>query len=184
MATTKAHKWWIVLLISLIILALSIWVMVKPAEAFAGLVILFAWSIMLSGWLNVFFSIQNRKSLDSWLWFLFLGILEIILSIGLFLQPHITALALIVYVGFWLTFKAVLNITYSVEIKKIGFKDWWIIMLGGILTLIFTFLMIINPVFGALTITYLTGISLMLTGLFGIFLSFKLRKIESFLSIN
>ena len=183
MATTKAHNWWLVFLISLIILVLSVWVMVKPVEAFAGLVLLFAWSIMVSGWLNVIFAIQNRKSLDSWLWFLFLGILEIVLSIGLFLQPHITALALIVYVGFWLIFKAVMNITYSVEIKKIGFKDWWIVLLGGILTLIFAFLMIINPVFGALTVTYLTGISLMLAGLFGVFLSFKLRRIEKFLSM-
>ena len=183
MANVKARKWWIILLISILITALAIWVFIKPVEAFAGLALLFAWSIMVSGWLNVLFSLHNRKSLDSWLWFLFLGILEIVLSIGLFLQPHISALSLIVYVGFWLTFKAVMNIAYSLEVKKIGFRDWWIVLVGGILTLIFSFMMIINPVFGALTVTYLTGLTLLFTGLFGLFLSFKLKRIESFLSI-
>ncbi len=182
MTTTKAHQWWLILLISLIILVLSVWVMVEPVQAFAGLALVFAWFIMLSGLLNVIFALQNTKYLDSWLWFLFLGIVEIVLSVGLFLQPHISALALILYVGFWITFKAIMSITYSIEIKNIGFRDWWIILLGGILTLIFAFLMIINPVFGALTVTYLTGISLMIAGLFGVFLSFKLRRIEKFLS--
>ena len=65
MTTTKAHQWWLILLISLIILVLSVWVMVEPVQAFAGLALVFAWFIMLSGLLNVIFALQNTKYLDS-----------------------------------------------------------------------------------------------------------------------
>ncbi len=179
MATTKVKNWWLVLLLSVLITVLAIVVMLKPAEAYVALVFYFAFMTMFSGFFNFFFALNNRKNLDSWGWFLFLGILEIVLGIALFLQPHITALVLILYVGFWLTFKAVLSIGYSFELKKLGFRDWWLNLLGGIITLIFSFMMIINPVFGALSVVYLTGITLLLTGIFGIYLSFQLKNLET-----
>ncbi len=183
MATKKANQWWLIFTLSLLITVLSVFIMLKPASAFVGLALFFAWSMMFSGVFNFIFAIRNVKTLDSWWWFLILGLLEIVISVALFIQPQISGLALILYVGFWLTFRAIMSISYSFELKKIGFKDWWLNLIGGIITLIFTFMMIANPVFGAISVVYLTGISLLLSGLFGMYLSFKLKKIESFLQI-
>ncbi len=178
MVTTKARQWWLILLLSILLVALSIFVMLRPAEAFVGLALFFAWSIMFSGFFNLFFALRNTKTLESWWWFLILGILEIIISVILFLKPAVSAMALIIYVGFWLTFKAVMTINYSFELKKLGFKDWWINLIGAIITLTLAFFMVASPIFGALSVVYLTGFSVLFTGLFGIFLAFKLKSIE------
>ncbi len=182
MAQQKTKNWWLILVLSLLIALVGIWIMVKPAAGFLALTLYFAFTIMFSGFFNFFFALYNRKILDTWAWFLVLGILEIVISIPLFLHLQLSALALIIYVALWLTFKASMATVYSFELKKLGFKDWWLNLIGGILTIIFAFLMILNPIFGAISIVYLTGITLLLAGSFGAYLSFQLKKVEDLMS--
>ncbi len=179
----KAHWWWSVLILSILFTVVAIWIMLQPGVAFVSLTLLFTATILVSGILNLIFAIRNRKSLHSWGWFLFLGLLDLVLGIALALQPHIAAIALILYMGMWLTFKGMLSITYSFEIKKLGFKDWWWQLIGGIITVIFAFFMVINPVFGLLSVVYLTGLSMLSIGIFGIYLSFQLKKVEDMIPL-
>jgi uncharacterized membrane protein HdeD (DUF308 family) len=178
MATTKAHQWWWLLILSILILILGFVVLFNPLTSFVALSIFFTWTILFSGFFNLFFALRNVKTMDSWIWFLLLGILEIVISIALFLQPHISQLALILYVAFWLTFKGVMSLSYSFELKKFGFKDWWVILLGGIATLILAFLMLIRPIFSVIAVVYLAGFSLLTAGTFGIWLSLQLKNLE------
>lgn len=52
-------------------------------------------------------------------------------------------------------------------------------MVISVLSLLFAFLMLTNPVFGGMSIVFWTGITLISVGLFNIFLSFKLKKLNS-----
>ncbi len=179
MKTTKAKHWWLPFLISLFLIIVGVWVFFKPTEAFISLAYLFLASLLISGAFNISFALFNIKNIETWWWFLIMGVLELAVGITMLFRPAATALGLILYVGFWLAFKAMMTINYSFELKKLGFKDWWLNLVGAVITLIFSFLMVMDPEFGMWGVIFLTGTTFVLTGVFGTYLALQLKNFEN-----
>jgi len=53
---------------------------------------------------------------------------------------------------------------------------WWLPLVSGILIFIFSFLILINPLMGALSVVYLTAIPLMIYGAMAIYFGLKIRQ--------
>ncbi len=171
-------KWWIPFLIGILMVAVSIVFLTHTVETFIGLSILFAFSIFVSGGSYMAFALSNRKVLESWGWYLFLGILEMLIGVALLFQPHISMEAFILFIGFWLTFYALHIIHYAFILKNINFSSWWLQLILGLFILIFGFLTIINPIIGIFSIVYFTAFPIMMIGIAAIALGWKLKEFE------
>ncbi len=173
------RNWWVLLLLGILFFGTGIWVLLEPAGAYITLAILFAVILLVSGLFQTFFSVINRSSVKGWGWMLFMGLLELVLGIYLVGNFAVTLVVLELFVGFWMMFRAIDLIFYFPKMKEmqIPYRGW--VLALAILLLIFSFMILANPLFGAFYIVLWTSFSLMTAGITYILLAFRLRHINT-----
>lgn len=172
------NHWYVLLIVGLLYIALGIWVFMTPLSSYLALAILFSVSFLVSGISEIVFSISNRKELDSWGWKLASGMLTTVVGMILIASPLLTMTTLPLYVGFVVLFRSIMAISFSIELRSYGVKPWGWLLLTGILGLIFSYILLWNPVFAGLTLVYWTALALITLGIFSIYFSLQLNKIR------
>lgn len=170
--------WYIPLLVGLFFIIVSIVAFTSPAGSLLTLSILFAFSFLFGGLSEVIFSIVNRHQLENWGWSLAFGIITFIVGTSLLMHPGLSITVLAFYVGFIIMFRSVASISYALDLKRYGSKNWGLLLVMGILGTIFSFILIWNPLFAGAYIVILVALSFLFAGLFSVFLAFQLRKIH------
>lgn len=176
---TRLKNWWLFLVLGVLMLIGGFWVISTPVASYVALAWLFGVLVLADGIFLLIVSLSNTSQMKGWGWYLAAGIMELVIGFYLVGNPEISMAVLPFVVGFWLLFRGISAIASSIDAKDAGTKGWgWILTLGILLTII-AFMMIFNPVFGALNIVFLTSFALIFLGITYIFLSFKLKKIKS-----
>ena len=135
-------------------------------------------SFLFSGLSEVFFSIAYRNTLPNWGWSLAFGILTTIIGFSLVIHPGSSISVLAFYIGFLLLFRSIASISFALDVKKYGSKNWGSLLAFGILGALASLFLIWNPLFTGIGLTILMAVSILLAGLFSIFLALQLRKIH------
>lgn len=175
----KAVKhWYLHLIIGIVLILTGIWTFSRPVQSYFALTLIFSISFLVSGIMEMVFAISNRKIVGNWGWTLALGILTTIFGVLLISNPAIPALALPLYIGFMLLFHSIWAIASAIDIKDYGITGWGTLLFIGILGAIFSFFLIWKPAFGGMTIIIWTGLALISSGVFNLFLSVKMRKVH------
>lgn len=172
-------NWWLFLIAGIILIIGAVFVIRTPLESYVGLAWLFSILVLVNGISYTFFSVSNHKELEGWGWYLAGGIFEILLGFVLIYYPEISIITLPFVVGFWLLFRGVSIIASSLDLKDYGILDWGWLMLFGVFLTAIAFFMILNPLFGAFNVVYLTFLALLFLGVSHILLAFKLKKNKS-----
>ena len=170
--------WYIPLLVGLLFVIISIVVFRSPLGSLITLAMLFSISFILGGVSEIIFSIVNRKGMHNWGWSLVFGIITLIVGLLLLSNPALSILSLSFYIGFIMMFRSVSAISFAIDLKKFGSKNWIGLLILGILGAIFSILLIWNPVFAGMSVVVLVALSFLFAGLFSIFFSFQLRKLH------
>lgn len=93
-----------------------------------------------------------------------MGIVLVLLGLWICTQPHIVLSIIPVVVGIIVLIHGLMDIQYTLDIKKTGNTKWWIAMIAAIITLVVGLLLIFNP-FTAYEITMiLLGIAMLYDG--------------------
>lgn len=93
-----------------------------------------------------------------------MGIVLVLLGIWICTQPHIVLSIIPVVVGIIVLIHGLVDIQYTLDIKKAGSTKWWIALIAAILTLVVGLLLVFNP-FTAYEITMvLLGIAMLYDG--------------------
>ena len=174
----SVKHWYIPLIVGILFVILSFAVFTSPLSSLLALSIFFALSFMFGGLSEVFFSIANRNTLPNWGWSLAFGILTTIVGFSLVVQPGLSISVMAFYVGFLLLFRSVASISFALDVKKYGSKNWGSLLIFGILGALASLFLIWNPLFTGIGLTVLMAVSILFAGLFSIFLAFQLRKIH------
>ena len=161
--------WYIPLLVGLLFVVISIVVFTSPLTSLLTLSIFFALSFLFGGLSEIVFSIANRNRLDNWGWSLVFGIITFIIGTSLIMHPALSISVLAFYVGFLLLFRSISSISFALDIKKYGSKNWGAMLIFGILGAIVSFILIWNPVFAGMSVVVLVALSFLFAGLFSIF---------------
>ncbi|HBH22923.1 MAG TPA: hypothetical protein DDY13_05810 [Cytophagales bacterium] len=177
--TNTVKHWYIPLIVGLIFIGIGIYTLISPLESYLALSIIFSLSFLFSGLAEIIFSISNRNEIDNWGWTLAFGILTFLLGVLLIVNPAISMTTLPLYVGFIVLFRSIMGISYALELKNYGVLDWGNLMAVGILGVLFSLILIWNPVFAGYSIVLWTGLALIAGGVFSIYLSLKLKKIKN-----
>ena len=175
-------NWWVFLIIGVLLLMSSFWLFSTPVESFIGLAGLFSALIFVTGLFQVFFALTNKDDMDNFGLYLAGGVLDILIGFILLKYPGMTVVLFSMFIGFWLLFRGFNLTSVSFKMKGAGDKNWGLILVFGILTVLFAMMSIINPLIGASYLVYTLAFAILLVGIGNIALSLRLRKVKSAVS--
>ena len=174
--------WRLILIKGIILVILSFIIFGHPVGALLGLTLYIGIALNLTGLLLIVSALSNRKADDQWGLKLTEGIFDVLFAFILLSNPAITAAVFPFLVGFWMIFYGIMLFTGSFTAKKGGDSSWWINLVGGILTVIFGYIIMTNLLTGVIVISFLIGSGFMLFGLMNIFMAFRMKKMNTVLN--
>jgi len=172
-------NWWLFVILGILLIAAGIYVMTVPVESYITISIFLSIMVLVNGIFDIIFAISNRQLLKGWGWYLSGGILQVILGYVLMNHPGITMLVLPLILGFWLMFGAVKIISGAFDLKSYSIKGWGWVLALGVLQMLFSFLVIADPIFGSGTIVILTSLAIISYGVANITFGLQLRKVKN-----
>ena len=167
---------WLISTAGVLLLGLGIWVIVCPFESYLSMALILAAVILVTGILEILFSVLNFKSIEDWGWILLSGLIDFAVGGYLLLYPLITMAVLPVVIGLWLLFRSFSTILSGLELRRYKVPHWGWYLVAGLLLIILSLAILTNPIFGIINLVYFTGVSLIWAGIFRISLGFKLPK--------
>lgn len=176
--TNTVKNWYIPLIVGIIFIAAGIFAFTAPEATYLTLSLLFSASFLVAGFFEVVFSIANRKSMANWGWTLIFGLVTFFFGFVMTLQPEFSMLTLAIFVGFTLLFRSIAAISFAIDIKNYGVSQWGFLLVLGILGIIFSIILLVNPAFAGATIVTWTGITFIVGGFTSIVLSLRLKKVK------
>ncbi len=162
------------ILTSIIFIAFGVFLLSRPDTTLKiisytlGIVIILLGSISF----GKFFS-SKREHMD---FNLIYGILSIIMGLIIILNPTALATLIPFVLGFWILINSIIKIQYSLDLKKYDNRAWIPTFTIGLLTLVWGLILIFNPFAGAMAITQMIGIFIIVYSILDIVESFILHK--------
>ena len=180
METTETYSsnnryWWLMLIIGILSILCGIWVFRNPVESYFALAVYFSIMFILYGIGEIVNAFAGQRY-RNWGWGLAVGILDLVIGFILLGNPAWAADLLPYVVGFILMFVGIGFIGQSSQMQSFRIPNWGWVLTGGILTLIFAFLIIFHPLFGIFNIIVWTGLAFIFGGISAIFYSFSLKN--------
>lgn len=156
------------LVISILLLILSIFLMLKPLSSINVIVRLFASIIAIDGIIHIVSYFKTPQELKI-LSFEFLeGIVEIIGGgLTIFFPQWISAMFPII-IGMWIILSSVIKFQLALNLKNVEGSNWLMLLILSIITTILGVLIVFNPIISTITITAICGIILFATELINV----------------
>jgi uncharacterized membrane protein HdeD (DUF308 family) len=167
-----ARHWWALALRGVFAVLFGLLTFLIPGITLFPLVLLFGAYAILDG----IFDIISAVRAPGRHWPLVLeGVVGIIIGILTFIWPGITTMVLLYLIAFWAIFTGILEIVAGIRLREVIANEWLLILMG-VLSVLFGFLILIFPGAGALAIIIWIGAYSLLFGIMLIALAFLLRR--------
>jgi uncharacterized membrane protein HdeD (DUF308 family) len=170
-----SRNWWLLLLRGLAAITFGVLVWVQPGISLAALVLLFGAYSMADGIFATWTAIAGRTDHGYWWVLLLEGLLGIGVGALTFVAPGITALALLFYIAIWAIATGVLEIVAAIRLRK-EIKNEWLLILAGLASVLFGFVLAAQPGAGALALLWLIACYAVVFGVLLVILAFKTRR--------
>ncbi len=172
------RNWWAVLLRGIFAVLFGILAFRAPVITLAALVTLFGIYALVDGLVALFAAIGGWSYReDRWLLVLE-GLIGLGAAFATLFSTALTAMALMFFIAAWALSTGILKIVAAIRLRKEISGEFWM-ALSGIASVVFAFLVMMNPVAGALTMVWLIGWYAIFMGAMLIMLSFKLRSFRT-----
>jgi len=169
-----AQHWWAVGLRGILAIIFGLICLLTPGIAVGALVLLFAAYMFVDGAFAIISGIRAARSGEQWGLLILEGIVDLAAGILAVVWPAITLVALVWIVAIWAIVSGALMLGAAVSLN-IDYGRWWL-ALGGIASLIFGILLIIEPFVGAVVLTLWIGAYALVFGVFLLVLAFQLNS--------
>lgn len=177
-AAKAVKNWWLLALLGILLVLLGLWVFRNPGGTLLGLATFFSIMLFISSISSIVFALTNKETMQGWGRNLAGGIFELLIAIVLLRNPSLAGLALNFLIGFWVMFRGINLISMGLELRNYGLENWRWIFVGGILASILAFFILVDPMAGAVTVAVWAGMSLIMAGIFNIFVGLTLRRVK------
>lgn len=165
-------QWWSMFLLSILSIVFGLLVFFMPGLSIATFVVLFGAFALAAGVLQLWHAVTVK---DGKWWVRLLGsIVAFTAGIGVFLWPGISAFSLLYVIASFLILFGIVQVVSSIELSRV-FAGEWLYFICGTLSVVIGFLLILNPLTGAIALAQAIGIFAIIDGiLLGVF-ALKLR---------
>lgn len=152
------------LLFSILLIISGIAVMFNPIETVIFLAYIIGFLTIFSGISAIvyFFSLMDKSGS---VLILLDGIISAVCGIIIISNLKISGVFVPYIAAFFIIVRGVVAISSSIELKKIGYNQWGLSMISGIITLIAGIILTFNPLLGAVYVSVMLGLSLILYGI-------------------
>jgi uncharacterized membrane protein HdeD (DUF308 family) len=145
---------------------------VWPGLTLEALVYLFGGFVAVSGILSLAYTVMAIRDHETWWPALLIGIVNIAASVAVFTYPTLTAAALVYVLAFWAIFTGVFEIGASLVTARF----LWLV--SGLLSLLVGFILLANPVAGALALVLVIGFYSVVWGIIFVIDAIRMPKIK------
>ena len=179
-ADILTQKWWAVAWRGAFALMFGVLVFFWPSISLVMLVLLFGGYALADGIFALLSAIEKATDKTSkpkqTLWPMLLqGVVGIAAAVLTFVWPGISALVLLYLIAAWAIITGIFQIVQAIRLRK-EIEGEWLLVLGGIASVVFGLLLQIFPGAGALAVVWLIGAYSMVFGILLLFLAFRLRQ--------
>lgn len=167
-----ARNWWALILRGVVAVLFGIAALIWPDITVTALVFLFGAYVLVDGIFALIGAFWNRTG--QWWLLLIEGVAGIAAGILTFIWPDITELVLLYLIAFWAILTGILEVVAAIQLRK-ELAGEWLLVLGGLASLIFGIIMVFSPGVGATALIWLVGAYAIVFGVLLVILGFKLR---------
>jgi uncharacterized membrane protein HdeD (DUF308 family) len=169
-----ARNWWALLIRGIAAVLFGILALWWPGATGVALVLLFGAYAFVDGIFALVSAIRAAESHERWIAFAVEGIVGLIIAAITFFHPAVTAIALYFTIAAWAFLTGILELVAAFQLRRLVPNEWMLIV-GGILSILFGALLVWLPVVGVLTLLYLIGFYAIFFGAAMIVFSFRLK---------
>src|SRR5262245_28220511 len=166
-------NWWLLLLRGIAAIVFGILTFVWPGITLLTLVLFYGAFALVDGVLAIAAAIMGGAPAPRW-WLAIIGLLGIAVGILTFMMPGVTALVLLLFIAGWAIATGVFQIIGAIQLRK-EIDNEWLLIAGGVLSVLFGLILIVQPGTGALALLYVIGAYAILYGILLVVLSLRLR---------
>lgn len=179
MASRAVMHWWLFLVAGVLCLVTGIVVFVFPLESYVTLSVIFGVLMLVVGAAKLIAAATSGNYFLMKGYVIIGGLLDLILGLFLCIYPGVTLVMLPIMMGFWMLYNSFMLFSFSDDLGTLQVPGGGLITAGGILLLILSVLVLVNP-FGAgiATVVVLAGSGLILFGFLLCSLSVKLKDLH------
>ncbi len=174
MAEQLHRNWWLVALRGVLAIVFGVLAFIWPGITLMVLVLLFGAYALVDGIFAVIAALTNHAGANRG-WVLLEGVAGIIAGILTFVWPGITAIVLLFVIGAWAIVTGVLEIIAAIQLRR-EISNEWLLILGGILSVLFGLYIVIFPRLGALSVVWLIAAYAIIFGIVFLVLGLRLRS--------
>jgi uncharacterized membrane protein HdeD (DUF308 family) len=169
-----AERWWAVGLRGILAIIFGLLCLLTPGIAIGALVLLFAAYMLVDGVFAIVSGIRAARSGERWGLLILEGVVDLAAGAIAVIWPAITLVALVWIVAIWAIVSGALMLAAAFALNR----DYgrWLLALGGIASLVFGILLILEPLIGAVVLTLWIGAYAVVFGLLLLVLGFQLHS--------
>ncbi len=168
-----AKNWWMLLLRGIAAILFGALALAWPGMTLVTLILFYGAYVLVDGVLAIVAAITGGTLAPRW-WLAIVGLLGIAAGLLTFLMPGVTALVLLYFIAGWAIATGVFQIIGAIKLRK-EIDNEWLLILGGIVSVLFGGAMFAAPGAGALALITVIGVYAIFIGVLLVALSFRLK---------
>jgi len=170
-----ASHWWVLLIRGIAALIFGLMTIAWPGVSLAILIVFFGAYSLVDG---IFATGAAFSKSGGVRWgFLLEGIVGILIGLITFFLPGMTAVMLLVMIAVWAILTGILEIVAGFSLKQ-SIANEWLLVLGGILSIIFGGFLLMRPFAGAVAVALIIGVYAVVFGAVLVGLAFELKGLQ------
>jgi uncharacterized membrane protein HdeD (DUF308 family) len=169
-----ARNWWLILLRGVCAVIFGMLTFIWPGVTLLTLVLLYGAYALIDGAIAIWAAIVGGEPAPRW-WLLIVGLLGIAAGLVTLLMPGVTAVVLLIFIAFWAILTGVMQIVGAIRLRK-EIDNEWMLAAGGVLSVLFGVILIVQPGAGALGLVFVIGAYAVIYGGILIGLALRLRN--------
>jgi uncharacterized membrane protein HdeD (DUF308 family) len=174
MVHALAKNWWMLLLRGVAAIIFGGLALAWPGMTLLTLILFYGAFVLVDGVLAIIAAITGGALAPRW-WLAIVGLLGIAAGLLTFLMPGITAIVLLYFIAGWAIATGIFQILGAIKLRK-EIDNEWLLVLGGIISVLFGVAMMVAPGAGALALITVIGVYAVIIGVLLVALSFRLKK--------
>lgn len=177
MRFTLTKNWWALVFRGLLAIATGILAFIWPGVTLFAVVMVFAAYAFIDGVAGIVSAVRAAHVGDRWGALVFEGIVGIAAAGITLFWPAITLLGLVWLIAGWAIVHGVLEIAAAIRLRKIISHEW-LLILAGLASVVFGFLIAIEPIRGAVVLAWWFGAYALVFGVIMVGLGLRLRNVD------
>ena len=178
MLATLTEKWWLFLAQGALMIVLGILAFTQPGT----LITFIGVYALIDGVLKLVSGMRDQSDGQSRWITLIIGALSIIIGLWILANRLLAVEALAYLIAAWAIAVGILLIVWAMRLRQ-ELNDEWLMIVLGVLSIVFGFLVFNNVIAGILSLVWIFTIYMIAGGIMAIVLAFRIRSIGERLSL-